>query len=451
MTKFNPMKTIPGVFLLLLSIVTTGYTQSADQLARERVEAGETPGIVVAVYQDGKTTYYAYGFANVAAQRRPDSKTLFEIGSITKTFTTTVLALEVEEGKVKLTDPIQKFLPAEVKAPVRGDKVITFEDLASARSGLPRLPDNMTPADNFNPYLDYTTDKLFAFLNSHNLSRDIGSQYEYSNLGMGLLGVLVGRIDGKPYRESVEQRILKPLGMNSTFLNSPGRSDKNIAQGYADTNPAPAWTWSDESCLQGAGGLLSNAEDMIRFLLANMNPKDDALGRAMKNAHKPRMEVGRNDMKIGLGWHLRNKIIWHNGGTGGFRTFAGFEPEKKMAVVVLTNSTTGSDDIGFHLMDESIPLKQIRKPITVPADILKTYVGVYELTPMFALTITEENGQLFTKATNQPKFNLYGESQSKFYLKVVDAQVEFVKNDAGVVDKLILYQNGASRVGLRKP
>jgi len=444
------MKNILATLLLLL-VITVGHAQSADQLARDRVDAGETPGIVVAVYQDGKTTYYTHGFANIAAQRKPDSKTLFEIGSITKTFTTTVLAEQVEEGKVKLTDPIQKFLPDGVKSPVRGDKVITFEDLASARSGLPRLPDNMNPADNFNPYLDYTEDKLFAFLNNYNLPRDIGSQYEYSNLGMGLLGVLVSRIDGKLYRETVEQRILNPLGMNSTFLNSPGRNDKNIAQGYADTNLAPAWTWADGSCIQGAGGLLSNAEDMMKYLLANMNPKDNALGRAMKNAHQPRMEVGRNGMKIGLGWHLRNKIIWHNGGTGGFRTFAGFEPEKKMAVVVLTNSTAGADDIGFHLLDETIPLKQIRKPVTVAADILKKYVGVYEITPMFDLTITEENGQLFTKATNQPRFNLYGESDSKFYLKVVDAQVEFIKNDAGVVDKLILYQNGASRVGIRKP
>lgn len=435
---------------LFCLVVLTAPAQPVDEIIRERVDAGETPGIVVAVYKDGKTNYYSYGYANVADQRKPDSKTLFEIGSITKTFTTTVIAQQAQEGKIKLTDPAQSFAPTDGVIPVRGDKVITFEDLASARSGLPRMPDNFDPSDHTNPYLGYTADKMYAFLKDYKLPRDIGSQYEYSNLGMGLLGSLAGRIDGKPYREVVESRILKPLKMKSTFLNTPGRQDKNSAQGYSDGKPVSAWTWSDESCLQGAGGLLSNAEDMMTYLLANMNPPDNSLGRAMKDAHQARMDI-REQFKIGLGWHLRNKIIWHNGGTGGFRTFAGYEPEKKMAVVVLTNSSAGADDIGFHLMDESVPLKAIRKAIDVPVEVLKTYTGVYELAPTFAITITEENGQLMSQATGQSKFNLYAESQMKFFLKVVDAQVEFVRNENGTIDKLILYQGGAARAATRRP
>lgn len=446
------MNSYRHLFLLVFVVITSiAFGQSIDDLVRERVEAGETPAMVVAVYQDGKTKYYTHGYADVASKRPADSKTLFEIGSITKTFTTTAISQQAQEGKIKLTDPIQGSLPAEVKVPVRSEKSITFEDLASARSGLPRLPSNLAPADGTNPYLDYTEDKLYAFLNDYQLTRDIGSQYEYSNLGMGLLGVLVGRIDNRPYRESIEQRILKPLGMKNTFLNTPGRKDKNSAVGYSDDKAVPAWTWSDASCIQGAGGLLSNAEDMMTYLLANMNPPDNSLGRAMADAHQPRFDIGRNNMKIGLGWHIRNKTIWHNGGTGGFRTFAGYEPEKKMAVVILTNSTVGADDLGFHLMDESIPLKKIRKEITVALPLLQSYVGVYEITPQFQLTVTVENGQLMAQATNQPSFNLHAESETKFFLKVVDAQVEFIKNEKGVVDKLILFQNGAQQAGIRKP
>ncbi len=429
------------------------HAQDVESLLKERVDAGETQGIVVGIYEKGMTTYYHYGYADVASKRLVDSKTLFEIGSITKTFTCIMLAQEVEEGKVQLSDPVQKFLPTGVMMPSRGGKQITFEDLASARSGLPRLPSNMAPADNENPYIDYTEDKLWAFLSGYTLARDIASQYEYSNLGMGLLGVLVSKIDGsgKPYREVVTRRILKPLRMHETFMNTPGRKDKNSATGYADGNPVKPWTWSDGSCMQGAGGLLSNAEDMIKYMIANLKPSNNTLGKAMTNSHQARMDIGRNNMKIALGWHIRNKIIWHNGGTGGFRTFAGFEPEKKMAVVVLTNSTQGADDLGFHLMDETIPLKTIRKPVTVAPEILQSYVGNYEISPQFKIDITLENGRLFAQATNQPKFGIYAESDTRFFLRVVEAQVEFIKTPEGKIEKLILYQNGQAMNGIRKP
>lgn len=155
-------------------------------------------------------------------------------------------------------------------------------------------------------------------------------------------------------------------------------------------------------------------------------------------------------MKIGLGWHIRNNITWHNGGTGGFRTFAGFDPDKKMAVVVLTNSTTGADDLGFHLLDETIPLKTIRKVIAVDPAVLQTYVGSYEFSPQFKIDITLDGGQLNAQATGQDKFPVFPESESKFFFRVVDAQVEFVKGANGQIEKMILYQNGLAQNGIRK-
>ncbi len=439
------------LLIALFLVAGSAFAQDVEALLKERVDAGETPGIVVALHEKGMTTYYTYGYADVASKRLVDSKTLFEIGSITKTFTCISLAQQAEENKLKLSDPAQKALPADVKMPTRGDRQITFEDLASARSGLPRLPSNLAPADNENPYIDYTADKLWAFLNGYTLTRDIASQYEYSNLGMGLLGVLVSRMDNKTYREVVTHRILKPLRMHETFLNTPGRKDKNSATGYADGNPVKAWTWTDASTMQGAGGLLSNAEDMMKYVIANLKPGNNTLGRAMTNSHQARMEIGRNNMKIALGWHIRNKIIWHNGGTGGFRTFAGFDPEKKTAVVVLTNSTQGADDLGFHLLDTSIPLKTIRKPVTVAPEILQSYVGKYEVTPQFVIDVTVENGKLFAQATGQPRFGIYAESDTKFFLRVVEAQVEFIRKPDGGIEKLILYQSGQALNGIRKP
>ena len=215
---------ILGVALIL---PFRSHTQDTEAIIRERVDANETPGIVVAVYENGKTQFYSFGYADVASKRPPGPKTLFEIGSITKTFTTTSLALLAEEGKLSLSDPVQKFLPDSVKAPERDGKSITLVDLATARSGLPRMPSNMKPADEENPYIDYDVQKMFDFLSGYTLTREIGSQYEYSNFGMGLLGVVIARIEHKSYSEVIATKILKPLQMKNTFLNTPKRKDKD--------------------------------------------------------------------------------------------------------------------------------------------------------------------------------------------------------------------------------
>lgn len=444
------MKTIKRILLVCFSLCFFAESQAQDvnALLKERVDTKETPGIVVGIFENGKTTYYAYGVAQIDSQKPVDSKTLFEIGSITKTFTTTELALLVTRDRVKLTDPIQKFLPPNVIAPSRNNQLITFADLAKARSGLPRLPSNMKPADAQNPYIDYTEDKLFEFLPTYSLLRDIGSQYEYSNLGMGLLGVLVSRIERKTYQALITEDILKPLQMNSTFLNMPDKQYPNLAQGYTGTQPTKAWTWNDNSSMQGAGGLLSNAEDMIKYLKANLETNDSELARAMRLAHEPKADAGK-EMEIGLGWHLRGDIVWHNGGTGGFRTFAGLNPKKNKAVIVLTNSTTGADDLGFHLIDPSLPLKTIRRPVEVPVATLQSYVGTYELTPQFKIEITRNGSQLFAQATGQLAFEIYPESETKFFYKVVVADIQFSKDQKNEVDKLTLFQNGQQLVGKR--
>lgn len=438
------MKSKPILIILLAALSIQGYAQSTEELIRARVVAGETPGIAVATYKNGEIKYYTFGYADVAGGRKVDSKTLFEIGSVTKTFTTTMLAVLAEEGKISLTDEIQKYLPAEVTIPTRADKSITFLDLATAHSGLPRLPDNFNPADSENPYIDYTEVSLFYFLSGYTLTRDIGSKYEYSNLGMGLAGVLVTKIDKRTYRESVTARILSPLKMSSTFINTPGRTDKNSATGYSGKRAVKAWTWNDQSCLQGAGGLLSNAEDMMRYLIANLNPSDNILGKAMTNAQQPKSDAGPRS-KIALGWHLRNNIVWHNGGTGGFKSFVGFDPTKKVAVVVLTNSNTGADDLGFHLLDSAMAVKKLRMETAVESKVLVQYPGTYEITPAFSIEVTLDKSQLAIQATGQPKIEIYPESDTKFFLKVVDAQIEFFKNGQGEVEKLVLYQGGQSQ------
>jgi CubicO group peptidase (beta-lactamase class C family) len=334
----------------------------------EQVTAKKTVGIVVGLLDaDGSRRILSAGTAdnkNVAL----DGNTVFEIGSITKTFTTSLLAEMAARGEVNLDDPVQKYLPSGVRMPSRANRQITLLDLAIVSSGLPRMPNNFTPADRTNPFADYTVQQLYDFLNGYTLTRDIGAQYEYSNLGMGLLGHVLGLRAKKGYYEILADRILKPLGMKDTELVLSDRLRARLALGHdREANIVSNW---DIPTLAGAGALRSTVNDMFKFLAANLDSTSKPLGRTFASTHLVRTETGRPEMSVGMGWHIRKSpggsIIWHNGGTGGYRTFTGFDKAKGVGVVVLTNSAISADDIGFHLIDQGIPLSRPAAPGSNP-------------------------------------------------------------------------------------
>jgi CubicO group peptidase (beta-lactamase class C family) len=287
---------------------------------------------------------------------------LYEIGSITKVFTSLLLADAVQRGEVALTDPVAKFLPPTVSVPSRNGRTITLQDLASHTSGLPRLPGNMTPKDPANPYADYTVDQLYAFLSSATLSRDIGAQYEYSNLGGGLLGHALARRAQTDYESLVRARITGPLAMTSTAIALSPDLKSRLATGH---NQAlrPVATW-DLPTLAGAGALRSDANDLLRFLAAAIGDTPSPLQPAFAAMTKPRWPTGAPEREVALGWHVftanGREIIWHNGGTAGYRTFIGYDPKVRTGVVVLSNAGTpmGQDDLGRYLLDPSAPLRR---------------------------------------------------------------------------------------------
>jgi hypothetical protein len=205
---------------------------------------------------------------------------------------------------------------------------------------------------------------------------------------------------------------------------------------------------------------------MLTFVAANIAPRGDRLGQAFQQMQVSRHDAGapqpgRPEMHIGLGWHIRKtadgEIIWHNGGTYGFHSFAGFDAKKRTGVVVLHNSGMSIDDIGFHLLDASIalgtakvPRVQPRKEITVAADVLARYAGVYQLTPAASITVTTDKDILCIQLTGQGRVRVYPESETAFFLKVADAQIEFTRDAAGAVTGLVLHQNGRDITGTRK-
>ncbi|HEV2670005.1 MAG TPA: serine hydrolase [Gemmatimonadales bacterium] len=371
-----------------------------------------------------------------------DSAQVFEIGSITKTFTATVLADMALRGEVRLDDPVAQYLPATVHVPSRNGKQITLLDLATQSSGLPRLPTNLAPRDSANPYADYSVDQLYAFLSGYQLTRDIGAAYEYSNLGMGLLGHALALKAGTSYENLVSRRILTPLGMRETAITLSPALRARLAPGHDGDGKVVA-NW-DLPTLAGAGALRSTARDMLTYLAANLDTTTGPLAGAMRDARTPRRDAGRPSMQIGLAWHILSRpagnIVWHNGGTGGYRSYVGFDPVRRVGVVVLANvGNANVDDIGFHFLDETLPLQAPpprRTEIALDSLVLARYVGEYEFAPTFHITVTREGAHLFVQATAQPRFPVYAESDSTFFLKVVDAQITFRP------DGMVLHQNG---------
>jgi len=321
-----------------------------------RIKEGASPSIVVGIVDKNGSHYFAFG--NKSVNGTPaDEHTIYEIGSITKVFTATLLAQQVIDGKLKLDDPVKKFLPDSVKVPSRRNLEITLGNLSDHTSSLPRMPTNFAPKNQGNPFADYTVAQLYAFLSGYTLPRDIGSAYEYSNLAQGLLGHILALNTGMSYEELMIKTIAKPLGMKETKITFNSEMKKNLAIGYNQGKEVENW---DLPTLAGAGAIRSSTYDMLKFLAANMGLLKTKLLPAMNLTHQIRHDKA-GDNRVGLGWHIakgkNGDVVWHNGGTGGYRTFAGFVMETGTGVVVLTNSTTGADDIGFYLLNPDSKLQ----------------------------------------------------------------------------------------------
>jgi D-alanyl-D-alanine-carboxypeptidase/D-alanyl-D-alanine-endopeptidase len=445
-----------ATLLVLLAVlparVTRAQTGITDdeirEILRDRIDiAKKSVGIVVGLVDDKGIRIISYGKPNQNSDQTVNGDSVFEIGSVTKVFTATLLAEMVERGKVRLNDPISKYLPKSVKTPTRDGKEITLLDLSSQVSGLPRLPGNFTPKDPQNPYADYSVEQMYAFLSSYTLTRDIGAKYEYSNLGVGLLGHILTLRAGKDYETLVHTRIGRPLKMESTGIKVTPKTQARQAGGH---NPAllPVPNW-DLPTLAGAGALRSTVNDMLKFVAANLGLKKSPLLAAMQKTHQSQHDTGVPDLEVGLGWHILKKfdtvIVWHNGGTGGYHSFIGFDPKARKGVVVLSNAANDIDDIGRHLLESRYPLAKVeapkeRKAIKLEAKIFDAYVGEYQLVPNFVIIISREGDQFFGQATGQGKFELFAETETDFFLKAVDAQITFVKDDKGQVTHLVLHQ-----------
>ncbi len=455
MKRFAALPMIALATLACLVVAPTLADRPSEEairkLLQERIDRyQQSVGIVVGFIDADGRTVVGWGTKTRDGDERPDGATVFEIGSVTKAFTGTLLADQVLTTKIGLTTAVDSILPEAAQIPEKDGKAITLLDLATHTSSLPRLPGNLVFTDPTNPYADYSVDQMYAFLASYTLPRPIGSLAEYSNLGMGLLGHALALHAGTDYETLVRKRITKPLGMSDTSIALTDSMRQRLAPGHDKARKqVPNW---DFPAMPGAGALRSTVNDILVFLEANLGLKRTPLAGPMELARQPQRPFGDPALRVGLAWLIQaghdREIVWHNGETGGYYSFVGFDREAGTGVVVLSNSSLPIMDIGMHLLEPAYELRALVDPsqvADVSAEVFDAYVGRYQLAPQFILTVFREGETFYVQATGQPPIEVKAQSETHFVAESINGAVTFGRNADGEVDHLILSQGGGER------
>jgi CubicO group peptidase (beta-lactamase class C family) len=352
-----------------------------------------------------------------------------------------------ERGKLKVNDPVKKYMP---DAPAAWDKVTIFS-LLTHTSGIP----------SFTGFADYasteaiptTPEKLVARFRDKPLEFQPGEKWNYSNSGYVLLGYLIEKISGQTYANFVQENIFVPLGMKDSGYDSNSALILRRASGYSSGASGQVNAgYIDMSIPLSAGGLYSTVEDLLRWEQGLFG------GKLLSSASLQKMTTPfKNDYACGLAVRTVKgiKLVEHAGGIEGFNTQLSYYPDEKLTVVVLGNLNGSSPgEIASKMAalahGEKVVLTEERKETVVPARILAEYVGSYELGPGFVFVVTLEGDQLITQITGQPKVPIFAESETMFFPKVVDAEIEFFRNEKGQVTHLVLHQGGRDTKALRK-
>jgi len=435
-----------AVCLMMLIPAFSGRVEAQQQfppdadlelMLRYLVEDLGVPGIVLGVLEaDGTTRVVEYG--NGGPEALPlGPLSLFDLGSVTKSFTGTLLAEMVVQGVVGLEDPVARYLPDSVRMPTWGDREITLRDLATHTSGLPmwgRNPGSPNPQD---PFAGYSVDAMYAFLSDLELEGEPGSTYRYSNLGFGLLGHVLARVAGTTLQEALEERVLDPLKMEMTDFVPEGEGERWVTMGHAPGAVVPI----ENDARRGAGGLYSNLWDMLLYLKANVYPPEGPLGQALGLAHQVQVATDEAGVDYGLGWKIwtiaGKTIVMHDGRHNGFMAWICFDPTRRIGTVLLVNSEAFSDGLAGDLLLPSPPPPEWAAQVS--ATVLEDYAGEYEIGPGRSVYVRlEPEGFLTYQPRGKARARLYARSDSTFFLKRAPWSFTFRRNDEGGVAGVVM-------------
>jgi len=381
-----------------------------------------------------------YGYKNVEARQDNDVNTIFQIGSVTKQFTAAVILKMVEQGKLNLQEKLSKYYP-DFKD---GDK-ITIEHLLTHRSGIWSYTDDETfmrgPV-----YSPKTEKELMAMFMSKPLEFEPGNKFNYSNSGYVVLGYIIQKVSGKPYEQMVRQLIFEPLQMTHSGFDFANLKTTNKAIGYAGITGVSAQPslMVDSTVSYAAGSMYTTVNDLLAWDKSLQTEK--ILSKSsLTNAFTPRLSNYGFGLVVDTVYGYRR--ISHNGGIPGFLSANSTVPEMGISIIMLSNADNSKigdleNDVQKILFDKPYTLPESKKEVAVDEENLKQYEGEYELAPHFIITVSLVNGKLKAQATGQPQFDLFAKSNNVFFLKVVEAEIEFMKDANGAVEKLILHQGG---------
>ena len=401
-------------------------------LIQPLIDAEYATGIVVGLYEGGRTEVYGYGKG--PGNRAPDASTLFEIGSVTKVFTALMLADSVQRGEVTLETNVADLLPPGVTVPTKDKRTVTLGMLATHTSGLPRLPPSLAHREDVpDPYAKYGEEQLYEDLIRTPLLDTPGNTVLYSNFGMGVLGFVLGRRLATNYTVALEGRVLQPLGLGSTFLNVPDAAKVRRAQGTnADLRPVPYWYFD---ALAGAGALVSDAHDMLSLIDDEMDAASNSHGplrHAMKLTQTPQLERPDVDNE-GIGWEIDSAgRYWHNGQTGGFHVFVGFEPKTRRGVVLLASTSLAIFDRFADELYQMMAGEDVKPFVPPTAEQLAAFVGTYNLQDE-PLAVSVQGKRLYITGRGAPPYRMIPLNDHEMWIEQLQAVVNFQKrgNEVG--------------------
>ena len=425
--------------LIFASNISAQDESRYDEFAQHYVKSQKFMGTVIVAKDNDILFNKGFGSANLEWDIPNSPATKFRLGSITKQFTAAAILLLEEMGKLKIDDPVKKYLP---DAPEVWDKITIF-NLLTHTSGIPNYTN--FPEYRKEQYTAHTPKQVVDIFRDKPLDFAPGEKMSYSNSGYIVLGYLLEKVSGETYQDFLQKNIFNPLGMKDSGYDSNSAIIQNRASGYSPGPDGLVNTGYVHMTIPfSAGALYSTTEDLLRWEQGLFGGK-----LLSKESLSKMITPYKNGYALGVrtGNFNGHKVILHGGSIEGFNTQLVYCFDDKLAVAVLSNVNGNTpsqlaNNLAAIALGEKVELPKVRKEITVPAEVLSQYVGIYELRPGFDLMITLAGNQLISQATGQGKAPIFAETETIFFPKVVEATIEFCRDDNGAVSHLILRQAG---------
>ena len=431
---------------ICVQLTAQSIEEKMDQVMNAFVSQKKFNGSVL-VAQKGRVMYeHGFGYRNAEQKLANDANSIFQIGSITKQFTAAVIMQLKQENKLKLDQSLEQYFPG-----FPNGNSITIEHLLTHTSGLHNYTDDSVIMNN-DVSRSYTQEELLHIFKTYKPDFDPGTKWNYSNTAYSLLGYIIQKIESKPYEMVVRERILDPLGMRNSGFNFTHLNHPDKTKGYFTLQPgivkAPV---VDSTLSYAAGALYSTIGDLYKWeraIYSNRILKPEswkAVFTPFKNSY-------------GYGWFIDSlynlPVTSHSGGIHGYTSYILRFPLQELTVIVLDNTSSRSivkmaETLSAVALGETYELPREKEGIMIGESILKQYVGEYQIAPGFNITIKMDNGKLLAQATGQAAVELFAEKENLFFLKVVEAKIEFVRDEKGHVNGLVLHQNGQQASGKR--